>query len=61
MNWDRVLYLMQIERQCVINRAADKCDGTKCADCELVQSDTDLVDAYTEVISLLYYIKRRCN
>ncbi len=56
MNWDRVLYLMQIERQCVINRAANKCDGTKC---ELVQKDTDLMDAYTEVISLLYYIKQR--
>jgi hypothetical protein len=59
MKWDRVLYLMQIERQCVINRAANKCDGTKCAECELVQKDTDLMDAYTEVISLLYYIKQR--
>lgn len=50
ITYDRALYLMQIERQCIIQ--SEKCDR-QCQDCELVQNSGELLDAYAIVIEML--------
>lgn len=50
MELNRVLELMKIETECI--KRANTCDRN-CAKCELVQKDTDLLEAYGEVIDML--------
>lgn len=50
ITYERALYLMNIERQCIIQ--SDKCNR-QCQDCELVQDSTELLDAYAIVIEML--------
>ena len=53
-------YIMKIERECVITRAANHCDAD-CANCSLVQKDSDLVKAYGAVINILDGMAQDCG
>lgn len=50
MTYERALYLMNIERLCIIK--SENC-GRKCEGCELVQDSGELVEAYSMVIFML--------
>ena len=52
MTIQRMLELLEIEHECMLRGAHDDCDRN-CADCELVQDDSELHEMYTDVISLL--------
>lgn len=55
MDIDRAIELMEIEQQCVIR--SDSC-GRDCAQCDLVQNDKELIQAYDKVIEWLIAIRR---
>ena len=52
MTVQRMIELLEIEHECMLRGSHDDCDRN-CADCELVQDDSDLHEMYTDVISLL--------
>jgi len=52
MELPRALELMRIELNCVHRNSLGRCNR-ECASCDLAQTDTDLVDAYTLVIASL--------
>lgn len=45
MEFTDALKLMQIEKECVIRNSTGMCKH-KCENCDLVQKDTDLIEAY---------------
>lgn len=49
MTIDRQIELLKIERECVQRNHDGRCDRD-CANCELVQIDTELLEMYDEVI-----------
>lgn len=49
MTSKRILELLRIERECVQRNCDGRCDRD-CANCELVQTDSDLLEMYNEVI-----------
>ena len=52
VTWERVYELMQSEKTCIVRNRYGKC-SRKCADCDLVQDNSDLIEAYDKVLSLL--------
>lgn len=52
MTIDRIIELLEIEKQCVLRNSICECDRD-CANCDLVQKDSDLLKMYTDVIDLL--------
>ena len=52
MTIQRMIELLEIEHECMLRGAHDDCNRN-CADCELVQDDSDLHEMYTDVIALL--------
>ena len=52
MSIDRIIELLEIEKQCVLRNTLRECDRD-CANCDLVQRDSDLLKMYTAVIDLL--------
>lgn len=52
MTIDRIIELLEIEKQCVLRNSIRECDRD-CANCDLVQKDSDLLKMYTDVIDLL--------
>lgn len=55
MTLNRIIELLSIERQCV-ERNISGCDRN-CAQCDLVQTDKDLIEMYSETINILSRIK----
>ena len=49
MTINRQIELLKIERECVQRNHDGRCDRD-CANCELVQTDTELMEMYDEVI-----------
>ena len=49
MTINRQIELLKIERECVQRNHDEKCNRD-CANCDLVQVDTDLLEMYDEVI-----------
>jgi len=49
MDIKRKIELLKIERECVQRNSDGRCDRD-CANCDLVQIDTDLLEMYDEVI-----------
>ena len=45
MTLPRAFELMNIEMECILRNYHGKCDR-KCEKCDLVQKDTDLIEAY---------------
>lgn len=45
MEFPYALKIMRIEKECVIRNATGVCKR-ECAECDLVQKDTDLIEAY---------------
>ena len=54
MTIERALDLLKIERACVMK--ANTC-GRDCANCALVQEDTELIKMYNYVISAMEIVK----
>lgn len=54
MTMERMIALLEIERECV----ARECDRN-CADCELVQEQDELLEMYTELIALCEAVKKQ--
>ncbi len=52
MTIDRIIELLEIEKQCVLRNSIHECDRD-CANCDLAQKDSDLLKMYTDVIDLL--------
>lgn len=52
MEFKRALELMRIEKECVMRNATSSCDRD-CAKCDLVQEDTDLIEAFQMAIFAL--------
>lgn len=52
MTIQRMIELLEIEHECMLRGSHDDCDRN-CADCDLVQDDSDLHEMYTDVIALL--------
>ena len=52
MEFSEALKLMQIEKECVIRNSVHICDR-QCECCDLVQKDTDLIDAFQMAIFAL--------
>lgn len=52
MNTFRAMELMEVERACMERNYFHLCDRD-CADCDLVQEDEELLDAYDQVIEVL--------
>ena len=48
----RMIELLEIEHECMLNGAHDDCDRN-CAECNLVQDDEELHEMYTNVIAML--------
>lgn len=57
MTLDRMMVLLDIERECVITAAHDRCDRD-CANCILLQDDRELTEMYSKVISNLHELQR---
>ena len=60
MTVQRMIELLKIEHECMLRGAHDDCDRD-CANCELVQDDSELHEMYTSVISLLEERKSICQ
>lgn len=52
MTKQRIIELLEIEHECMLRGANNKCDRN-CAECELVQDDKELHEMYTRVIATL--------
>ena len=52
MTLKRMIDLLTIERQCMTRKSTDNCDSN-CAECDIVQDDTELFTMYTDVIYIL--------
>ena len=52
MTVERMIELLEIEKECVLRNASGKCNRY-CAGCDLLQDDTELHEMYTEAIALL--------
>lgn len=49
MTINRIIHLLEIEKECVTRNAEHRCDR-KCENCDLCQIDTDLLEMYSDVI-----------
>lgn len=56
MTIDRMIDLLETERACVQTNADQRCDRD-CANCNLVQEDTELIEMYTKVANILRLIQ----
>jgi hypothetical protein len=52
MDKNRIIELLKIERECVRRNSYSECDRN-CGECDLVQTDVDLLTMYDSVIGLL--------
>lgn len=52
MTVERMIELLEIEKECVLRNASGECNRY-CAGCDLLQDDTELHEMYTEAIDLL--------
>lgn len=52
MTVERIIELLEIENECILRNASGECNRY-CAECDLVQDDTELLEMYTEAIALL--------
>lgn len=52
MTVERMIELLEIEKECVLRNADGECNRY-CAECDLLQDDTELHEMYTEAIALL--------
>ena len=52
MEFVDALRLMRVEKECVIRNSVEICDHN-CSTCDLVQKDTDLIEAYQMAIFAL--------
>ena len=52
MTVERMIELLEIEKECVLRNASGECNRY-CSGCDLLQDDTELHEMYTEVIALL--------
>lgn len=52
MTVERMIELLEIEKECVLRNASGECNRY-CAGCDLLQDDTELHEMYTESIALL--------
>lgn len=52
MTVERMIELLEIEKECVLRNAIGECNRY-CAGCDLLQDDTELHEMYTEAIALL--------
>lgn len=52
MTVERMVELLEIEKECVLRNASGECNRY-CAGCDLLQDDTELHEMYTEAIALL--------
>lgn len=52
MTVERMIELLEIEKECVLRNASGECNRY-CAGCDLLQDDTELHEMYTEAIALL--------
>lgn len=57
MTLDRMMVLLDIEKECVITAAHDGCDRD-CAKCILLQDDHELTEMYSKVIGNLHELER---
>lgn len=49
---DKIIHVMENEKQCVERNIKNICNG-KCAECDLLLEDEDIITAYDFVISVL--------
>lgn len=52
MTVERMVELLEIEKECVLRNATGECNRY-CAGCDLLQDDSELHEMYTEAIALL--------
>lgn len=52
MTVERMIELLEIEKECVLRNAIGECNRY-CAGCDLLQDDTELHEMYTEALALL--------
>ena len=52
MEKSRIIELLKIERECVRRNSCNGCDRN-CGMCDIVQTDTDLLEMYDSVIKIL--------
>jgi hypothetical protein len=52
MTVERMIELLEIEKECVLRNASGECNRY-CAGCDLIQDDTELHEMYTDAIALL--------
>lgn len=52
MTVERMIELLEIEKECVLRNASGECNRY-CAGCDLLQDDTELHEMYTEAIDML--------
>ena len=52
MTVERMIELLEIEKECVLRNAIGECNRY-CAGCDLLQDDTELHEMYTEALTLL--------
>ena len=52
MTVERMIELLEIEKECVLRNASGECNRY-CAGCDLLQDDTELHEMYTDAIALL--------
>lgn len=58
MDNTRAIELMKIERECVIRNIKQQCNRD-CANCDLVQKDSDVLGAFDAAIASLEISKRK--
>ena len=52
MTVERMIELLEIEKECVLRNASGECNRY-CAGCDLLQDDTELHEMYTDALALL--------
>ena len=59
MTIDKIIHLLQVEKECVLRNAEHRCNRD-CENCDLCQIDTDLLEMYDAVLNRMYYEKSIC-
>ena len=58
MTHERMIELLEIERECMLRGALNKCDRD-CANCDIVQDDKELNEMYINVIWIMKNLKKQ--
>ena len=66
MESNKAIKLMKIEQECVRRQKGTDCPRNKypiygCNECDLVQDDSDLLEAYDMAVEALFFMQKMCD